>query len=133
MSHWATHYIGLPWEYGKEGPEAFDCWGFVRAVQRDHFGVEMPAVTAPESWAKANEMIQSHEERGNWQQVDDPREGDLVLMARNRHPVHIGVLVSANGKLGALHCQQSSGVVFSAIPQLRACGWGALTYYRRAA
>jgi hypothetical protein len=63
--------------------------------------------------------------------VDDPREGDLVLMARNRRPVHIGVMVQANGHLGVLHCMEPSGVVFSSIGGLVAVGWGTLTYYRR--
>ena len=133
MSHWAADYIGLPWEYGKEGPEAFDCWGFVRAVQRDRFGVDMPAVPAPESWAHAHALIEQHDERRNWERVREPREGDLVLMARNRLPVHIGVLIGANGKLGVLHCVQPSGVVFNTVQSLASCGWGALTYYRRVA
>lgn len=133
MSHWALHYIGLPWEYGSEGPDSFDCWGFIRTVQRDRFGVYMPAIPAPSSWAEARDMINNNAERSNWEQVDAPSEGDLVLMARNRRPVHIGVLILANGILGVLHCMQPNGVVFNSLPSLKSCGWGALTYYRRAA
>ncbi len=42
--HWATHYIGLPWHAGARGPEAFDCWGLFLAIQRDHFGRELPEI-----------------------------------------------------------------------------------------
>lgn len=133
VTHWAIAYIGLPWEYGKEGPDSFDCWGFIRTVQRDRFGVDMPLVDVPQSWSQAHAMIEGHDERRNWERVAVPREGDLVLMARNRLPVHIGIVITANGKLGVLHCMQHSGVVFNTMPSLVGCGWGALTYYRRAA
>lgn len=130
--HWATPLIGRPWEYGAQGPDAFDCWHFVRWVQREHFGIEMPTVEVPRSWEEAHRQIESHQERAKWQKVDgNPQEGDVVLMARNRIPVHIGVAINANGKSGVLHCVQNSGVVFQDPPGLRSAGWGSLTYFRR--
>lgn len=132
MTHWASQYIGLPWEYGGQGPESFDCWGFVRAIQQTQFRVSMPVVTVPESWAAAHQLIEGHEERGNWIRVSEPMEGDLVLMARNKYPVHVGIMILVDGRLGVLHCIQHSGVVFNTVPSLRSCGWGALSYYRRA-
>lgn len=132
MTHWAAHYIGLPWQYGGSGPDAFDCWGFIRTVQREHFSVDIPAIPAPSTWGEAREAISNNEERQNWTRVLDPREGDLVLMARNRYPVHIGIFILANDTRGVLHCMQHSGVVFNSLPSLKVSGWGALTYYRRA-
>ena len=42
--HWATHYIGRPWHAGARGPEAFDCWGLFLAIQRGHFGRDLPEI-----------------------------------------------------------------------------------------
>lgn len=133
MTHWASQYIGRPWRYGAVGPDAFDCWGFVRTVQREHFSVDMPPITTPTSWIEAHNVISGNDELRNWGRVDDPNEGDLVLMARNRRPVHIGIFILANGTRGVLHCVQPTGVVFNSLQSLKTSGWGALTCYRRIA
>jgi hypothetical protein len=62
-------------------------------------------------------------------QVDQPVDGDLVMMARRSVPVHIGIWVNANGRGGVLHCLEKSGVVFSDKLSLRAMGFGGITYY----
>ena len=38
--HWTAEYLGKPWRNGAAGPDAFDCYGLVRAVYRDRYGVE---------------------------------------------------------------------------------------------
>lgn len=136
MSHWALPYIGLPWVYGAAGPDAFDCWGFVRYVQEKHFAVHMPVIPHegnPSNWREAADLLANHDERQNWEQVAIPQEGDCVLMARARLPVHIGVWVAANGTAGVLHCLQGQGVLFQAARALPAAGWGHLLYYRHKA
>lgn len=131
MSHWATELIGRPWEYGAQGPDSFDCWGFTRYVLRTHYGVEVPYVEVPTDWRAARTALETHEERNHWISVAVPADGDVVLMSRNRIPIHIGVVVKANGVDGVLHCADPSGVVFQTSQGLRATGWGRLTYYRR--
>lgn len=42
--HWAAEYIGRPWHAGARGPQAFDCWGLFLAIQRDHFGRDLPEI-----------------------------------------------------------------------------------------
>jgi cell wall-associated NlpC family hydrolase len=129
MTHWATQYIGLSWEYGGQGPEAYDCWNFVRKIQRDHFGVEVPIIVIEDQRQASHEM-QANSELDNWQSVDVPQEGDIVMMARAKIPAHIGVCVRANNQIGVLHCIQKSGVVFTAMSMLSSNGWGSLKYYR---
>lgn len=131
MSHWAEELIGRPWVYGAAGPDAFDCFGFVRYVQALHYGVTMPNIEAPESWIAAHTLIRDHAERQRWLLCEAPQDGHIILMAKSRHPVHIGVVVQAASVLGALHCVQGSGVVFQRLANLPASGWGKLTYYRR--
>lgn len=131
MTHWAIQYIGLPWKYGAQGPTEFDCWGFVRHVEREHFGVDVPLIDYDDDWHVAARHLKEHPERVNWERMERPREGDLVMMARGRLPIHIGVYITANGKPGILHCLQGAGVVFNEMKSLRSAGWGALQYYRR--
>ena len=39
MTHWAIRYIGDEWVTREH-----DCWGFVRRVYREQFGIAVPAV-----------------------------------------------------------------------------------------
>ncbi len=130
MSHWATQYIGLPWEFGAAGPDKFDCWGFVRMAEKVHFGIDMPHVGYAADWHETANHLKVHPERANWNLVTTPSEGDVVMMARNRLPIHIGVWINANNTSGVLHCLEGSGVLFHAAKNLRMNGWGSLQYFR---
>lgn len=130
-THWATDYIGLPWRYGAEGPEEFDCWGFVRYMQMQHYGIEMAAVGyAYTSVREAAEAIENSQVRKEWIEVPAPQEGDIVLMARNKIPVHVGIWIQANGTGCVLHCVQGTGVMCSHGRSLSVTGWGGVRYFR---
>lgn len=131
MTHWAHDYIGIPWEYGARGPHAYDCWGFVCEIERVHFKVLLPPVNDIENAKTAINLLKSHNELANWDRVDNPVEGDLVMMARARFPAHIGVCIHANRESGVLHCLRGSGVIFQPFKAMRMAGWGSLMYYRR--
>ena len=132
MTHWATSLIGKPWVYGGRGPDAFDCWGFVQHVQRIQYGVNLPEVIVPDSWPAVRKLLETHEEHRHWDKVPQPMDGDIVMMARNKVPAHVGVVIEANGSKGILHCFDPSGVVYQTFPALRTSGWGGLTFYRHA-
>lgn len=125
--HWASAYIGAPWVAGEH-----DCWGFVRRVQRERYGREIPPfdVDAFNRLACAR-AVRDNPERSNWRQVAAPQEGDAVLLAHAKHPSHVGVWVEADGG-GVLHCVEGDGVVFQTRKSLSACGWGRLEFYRHA-
>lgn len=131
--HWATELIGKPWSFGATGPNDFDCWGLARYVQAVRYGVEMHALGhgySYEDWRLAADAIEADEERQHWVQVTTPVDGDLVLMGRNKLPIHIGIWIYANGGFGVLHCLEGTGVMFSPAASLRMLGWRHLTYFR---
>lgn len=130
MTHWATAFIGLPWRYGAQGPDEFDCWGFFRHVQSTQFNIDAPLISYEQDWRDSAKQLDDHAERDNWIQVQQPQEGDAVLMGRSRLPVHIGIWIEANGTQGVLHCLERVGVHFTPARSLRAEGWGHLSYYR---
>lgn len=131
MNHWATAFIGLPHVRGATGPDAYDCWGFVRHIQLQQYGRNLPDVShlGPDTKSAAA-TISNHDERDNWVEVDQPEDGDLVLMARNQIPVHIGIWIHANGTGGVLHSLERVGVTFSNGSNLKNQGWGKVRYFR---
>lgn len=134
MSHWATKYVGKPWQLGAQGPDAFDCLGLVRTVYVDQYGVD----PMPNLDDRSLETIRStiDAQRPEWVSVTRPRQGDLVLMARRTVPVHVGVVVKAD-VLRCLHSVEPtkagsvSGVVAQRLSELPNYGWGRVQFYRR--
>lgn len=135
MTHWATRYIGLPWQSGAQGPEAFDCWALVRHVQREHYGRELPIIDVDAHDRDAvHAAFRDHPERARWQRVYPPQDGDCVLTHRGGQVDHVGVYLELNDgyELRVLHAIRSSGVVCTALPALKRLGWHPLEFYRLA-
>lgn len=130
MSHWATGYIGISWEYGAQGPDSYDCWNFVRHVQKTRFSIDVPVILYTDQ-RDVSHQLQHNAELDRWTQTDSPIEGDIVMMARAKIPAHVGVWIKANGHEGILHCLQHVGVVFTRENAIRSHGWGQLKFYRR--
>jgi hypothetical protein len=76
-THWAMQYMGKPWESGAQGPDAYDCFALVRAVQRDVFGRDLPLIVLD---ATNTDIVQNAflkpEYYAQWQLTDDAVEGD---------------------------------------------------------
>ena len=111
MTHFANKYIGCPWVAGAQGPDSFDCWGFVRFVLLHEYGYNVPPVNI------------------NPDNVDKPQDGDVVLMRQAKNPVHAGLWLDIDGG-GILHCVRGSGVVFQNIASLNLSGWFIDSFYR---
>lgn len=123
MSHWANLYIGLPWESGAQGPEAFDCWALVRHVQQRHYGRELPIIAVDaDDMAAVAATFSGHPERARWAHVETPQDGDCVLTRKGRDIDHVGVWLDVDaGRV--LHAIRGSGVVATSLQALRRMGW----------
>lgn len=130
MTHWSTRYIGLPWESGAQGPDAFDCWSFVRHVQREHFGRMLPIIDVDaHDRAIVRTEFAVNPERGRWSQVDLPVEGDAVLVYKGKVADHVGVWIDADGGK-ILHAMPSIGVACTSVKALQRLGWNPIEFYR---
>ncbi|WP_035216978.1 NlpC/P60 family protein [Desulfobulbus elongatus] len=121
-------YIGIPWQEGAAGPDAYDCMSFVAEVQRRHFGIVMPRITIPDydDVRQLVRLINGHAENEHWQMVAAPRHGDIVFI---RHPAHYGVWLDVDGG-GVLHCSRWAGVVFNSDSSWHTSGFGRKQYLR---
>lgn len=130
MTHWATRYIGLPWESGAQGPDAFDCWALVRHVQREHYGRELPVIDVDaHDLAAVHAAFASHPERARWRRVDAPQDGDCVQVWRGNEIDHVGIYLDIDdGRV--LHAAQRAGVICTALPVLKRLGWHSVEFYR---
>jgi hypothetical protein len=127
--HWAEHYIGIPWSATGDGPVSYHCWAFVRHIQKEYFGRDLPGIPNPEDVLAIARGFRDHPERQRWKLVNAPKDGDCVLMRQARYPIHVGVwLDTDNG--GVLHCSQEAGVAFQTLNSLALNGWSVEGFYR---
>ncbi|MCX8003360.1 MAG: NlpC/P60 family protein [Burkholderiaceae bacterium] len=101
---WVADYIGLPWKPLGRDRNGLDCYGLVRLVLAEQFGLLLPAFSA-DGWA-ADLSPQALDGlagriainlRDDWRPVPfaDRRPGDLALLLMQGRPVHLGLVVAA--------------------------------------
>lgn len=121
-----NHYLGKPWSNGSDGPDAFDCWGLVRAVYRQR-GIVLPVVDVDAHRA----LEVRHAMRDNmdgWNLLGKPEDYCAVLMSASLRPHHVGVWIPNDGG-GVLHSVEGAGVIFNRKLTLKMSGWNLLGFY----
>ncbi|MBD4208184.1 peptidoglycan endopeptidase [Xanthomonas citri pv. citri] len=120
-------YIGLPWKSGATGPDEYDCWGLLRHIQLQYFGIVLPLIVVGDE-SGCRDMFDEKINNREWVPVVTPRHGDGVLLRGGDLP-HVGVYLDLDGG-GILHALEGVGVVFTHARSLPAMGFGRTTYYR---
>ncbi len=78
---YAYTYLGVPYVYGGESPDGFDCSGFTQYVY-SYFGYSL------------NRTSNDQYENGVYVAIDDLQLGDLVFFSSNVKPIgHVGIYV----------------------------------------
>ena len=108
-----TSLIGLPWVAGARGADSYDCWGMFLAVQRDHFGRDLPEIPVDALDLRAVlDAFSGHPERQRWQSVPQPEEGDAVLMREvddRRQSKQADAIVLQPAQLGGREAPKAAG------------------------
>lgn len=133
--HWATLYHGKPYAAGAMGPNAYNCWGLAKAVEREHFGRGLPelAVDVDELTPRALiRLLREHPDRAGWVEVARPRDGDLVAMGRHTDEAHIGIWADIDGG-AVIHAIAGLGVCKHSLLHIRLQAYNLVRYYRPAA
>ena len=123
-------YIGIPWEPGAQGPDSYDCMAFFKFIQKEHFGICVPQIIAPDynDGEALADMFSTDPERKKWVKVPKPFHGCGTLVHR---PLHIGVWLNIDGG-GVLHCSRGIGVIFTQDSSWHMSGYGRKEYFRHA-
>lgn len=102
----AKKYIGVPYEYGANGPKSFDCSGFIKYVFNE-FGADTTQIPRT-----SHGMFESSEKINE----EDLRPGDLIFidtkrLGKNRID-HVGMVISPKGskEIKMIHASSSKGV-----------------------
>ncbi|MFK2905003.1 C40 family peptidase [Dyella ginsengisoli] len=107
---WAADYIGIPYVDKGRSATGVDCWGLVVCVYREVFQRALPdcseAYTDGEDWPGIAAEIERVRGDG-WQRTEQPRMGDVVVLAIAGRPWHCGVMLNS---LAFLHAAPGDSV-----------------------
>lgn len=131
---WARRWIGLPYRWGGDPGQGYDCWSYAVAIWRAEAGIaptdpgtdglpNPPAADAPDAawvaWRAAlAAAIEANRSAAEWRELgreERAAEFDGVLIRRGVKPCHVGVLCAAGrrGRGWVLHIEEATGSVLS--------------------
>ena len=94
---WAGKYIGLPFLEKGRTADGADCWGLVRIIYLDEFGIYLPSYV--ESYkdtsdaAEIGHLFRSQSPRWLKIQPGEEQPGDVIVLRMHGQPMHVGVVV----------------------------------------
>lgn len=111
---WWDDYRGIPFLSHGRDRNGCDCWGLVRMVYAEQFGIDIPSYI--DVYEDANGVDFSSATGGrlaDWQETDSAIAGDVVLMrVRTRQKVdafHVGLVVCPRRRV-MLHIHEGINV-----------------------
>ena len=115
METWVHRYVGIPYENGGRGESCgLDCWGLVRKVLDEQYGLALPTFEgvaySAEHVGAVGDEIERRIPLVNAHLVEKAETGDIVLMTSRGYPIHVGVYVG-DGMI--LHNEPKKGTVLS--------------------
>lgn len=111
MPDWVAQYIDIPFADHGRGHQGCDCYGLVRLVLREQFGLELPELLAGYADTGMVEeiarMIDHHRPLLGFDEVAAAQLGDVAHLRRGRDGCHLGLMLSP---YLLLHTDEPGGV-----------------------
>ncbi|TZG41640.1 hypothetical protein FZZ93_01030 [Halomonas eurihalina] len=117
------------YEFGGRGPDAYDCYGLVRAVRAEIFGLPwMPHYRfAGDDDKRAMTAAARHANRSL--SPCEPRAGAIAEVWHGRLCTHVAVVVELNGRLAVLETGKATGPRWDYLPDFEARNLRVLYYH----
>ena len=94
---WAARWIGVPYRDKGRGPDAFDCWGLVRAILRAERGLPLPDYADAYTTADAPDSVARAVAAGladGWREMAEPQAFDLLILRIAGRPWHCALMLT---------------------------------------
>lgn len=111
--------IGIPFSKDGESPqEGFDCWGLVRFVYKEFYGIELPDFNHSNihylNGKKVHKIIEEEQnDEKLWEKLNEPEEP--CILAIKNHPLYINHTGIYVGRGKFLQSLEKVGVILSDI------------------
>lgn len=95
---WAGGYVGIPYADKGRDHDGVDCWGLVRLVLAEQFGVDLPSYAQTYTTAEDGVSVAGAVQAGlrdGWLPADYPSATDLLILRVEGRPWHCALMVNA--------------------------------------
>lgn len=104
-------YLDATYEDGARGPARFDCWGLVRAVRHEVFGLPLMP-----SWGYVRNTMPMEFTRAVNQEADamercEPEVGAIACIWRGDICIHVALIVEVDGRLHGLEMKPTGATI----------------------
>lgn len=103
-----SHLIGLPFKYGGRGPDVFDCYGLVRKIHFDNYGIWPVDHITPTDGCGSKISSMMVGDLTLWEETE-LTEGAVILF-RVPGTLHVGTVIDDEG-LSFIHTWEKTGGV----------------------
>ena len=110
LAPWTDQYVGIPYRHGGRDRSGCDCWGLVRLVLDEQFGVVLPTLAGkyePRTDEYAR-MVCETTPLIPTIRVVVPSLGDIALLTVRGTPCHVGIYVGGGYMLHTLFSHDSA-------------------------
>jgi cell wall-associated NlpC family hydrolase len=95
MYTWVKDYIGIPFLSNGRDKKGCDCYGLVRLVYNNEYGIELPSLTA--DYSNARNMFQTERLFAEnmpvllAEKLHGPEKKAVAVILERNHPCHLGI------------------------------------------
>lgn len=115
-----SKYIGKGYKGNSNGPDFYDCYSLVIAIQRDLGKNIMDFRHDAKSREERKNAIENGKNAPCFEKIEKPLAGCIVILYHNNVPQHVGVYIG-NGKV--IHATFDRGVVIDELRTLKVEGF----------
>jgi cell wall-associated NlpC family hydrolase len=123
MYDWVKKYIGIPFASNGRTLEGCDCYGLVRLVLQNEYGIYLPELSDDYenalNIAQTKELFDKNMPVLLAERIPVIEERALIVIRKEGHPCHVGI--SAGGGY-LLHTNYKTGSVCQRLTHIDLCG-----------
>jgi len=106
--------IGKPYKLESNPPYTFNCWSLIHYLQPHAPSFEPEKLK--EYIEIFNDQPEKLEDNQRWVEVDEIKEGDVLLLGKNNYYTHAGIFLYGNKML---HAKDKAGVVIESLNMVK--------------
>jgi probable lipoprotein NlpC len=100
MSSWWNNYVGIPYKDGGRDRTGCDCAGLVCLIYKEQLGIDVDhdfGFYDPADRTHSVELLDDLSK--DWQEVQEPRDFDVVRLRVFSDPCHLGIIVNGGNHI----------------------------------
>ena len=120
MSRTLADFMNTLYESGGRGPHKYDCWGLVRAVRHEYFGLPLLASWGDVHADDKRRLTAACLHEAQRFTPGPPEPASIATVWRGQLCIHVAIVFENNGRLAVLETGRKIGTRWAYLPDFEA-------------